>query len=101
MLSGNPPVLLLPCDDPTFEIFSTINIPMGIIAFQTQFALLLRPVGQSRERSRADVICSHSSEDLSSSNKHTLSVMFGVEEMAYSQVNKISLKIRINQYNRT
>lgn len=47
MLSGNPPVLLLPCDDPTSEIFSTINIPMGIIPFQTQFALLLRPVGKA------------------------------------------------------
>lgn len=80
MLSGNPPVLLLPCDDPTSEIFSTINIPMGIIPFQTQFALLFRPVGQGRERPGADAICSHSSQDPSSSKLTLISVIFAVEE---------------------
>lgn len=80
MLSGNPPVLLLPCDDPTSEIFSAINIPMGIIPFQTQFALLLRPVGQGRERPGADAICSHSSPDLSSSKRTLTTVIFGAEE---------------------
>lgn len=93
MLSGNPSVLPLPCDDPTSEIFSAINIPMGIIPFQTQFALLLRPVGQGRERPRADAICSHSSEDLSSS-KCTFTVSNlcwgGKKRVIYMKIKKLS-----------
>lgn len=53
----------LPCDDPTSEIFRAINIPMGIIPFQTQFALLLRPVAEAGGP-EADAICSHSSQAL-------------------------------------